>query len=54
MLRKVIDAEGRDWDQLIPHILFVYREVPQVSTGLNPTHLRTDYRKYTFIIVTYQ
>ena len=39
MLRKVIDAEGRDWDQLIPYTLFAYREVPQVSTGFSPFEL---------------
>ena len=33
MLRKVADDEGKDWDKLLPYILFAYREVPQASTG---------------------
>ena len=36
MLRKIIDEEGRDWDKLVPYILFAYREVPQSSTGFSP------------------
>ena len=36
MLRKMIDEEGRDWDKLVPYILFAYREVPQSSTGFSP------------------
>ena len=36
MLRKMIDEEGRDWDKLVPYILFAYREVPQSSTEFSP------------------
>ena len=39
ILRKVATKEGRDWDKLIPYILFAYRKVPQVSTGLSPFKL---------------
>ena len=36
MLRKVATDDGKDWDKLIPALLFAYREVPQESTGLSP------------------
>ena len=36
MLRKMIDTDGKDWDQLIPYLLFSIREVPQASTGFSP------------------
>ena len=39
MLRKVATKEVRDWDKLIPYILFAYREVPQASTGFLPFEL---------------
>ena len=39
MLRKTIDEEGKDWDKLIPYLLFAYREVPQASTGFSPFEL---------------
>ena len=39
MLRKVADNEGKDWDKLLPYILFAYREVPQASTRFSPPKL---------------
>lgn len=33
MLRKT--ADGKDWDKMIPYLLFAYREVPQSSTGFS-------------------
>ena len=39
MLRKVAAEEGRDWDRLLPYLLFAYREVPQASTGFSPFEL---------------
>lgn len=36
MLRKVIERDGRNWDQLLPHLMFSVREVPQASTGFSP------------------
>ena len=33
MLKKTASEEGKDWDKLIPFLLFAYREVPQESTG---------------------
>ena len=35
MLKKVIAQDGRDWDLLIPYVLFAIREVPQASTGFS-------------------
>ena len=39
MLRKYATEAGRDWDRLIPYVLFAYREVPQSSTGFSPFEL---------------
>ena len=33
------DKEGKDWDCLIPYLLFAYREVPPASTGFSPFEL---------------
>ena len=38
MLRKTA-LEGKDWDQLLPYLLFAYREVPQATTGFSPFEL---------------
>ena len=34
MLRIVIQEERRDWNTLVPFVLFAYHEVPQNSTDL--------------------
>ena len=39
MLRKTAKEEGKDWDRLVPYLLFAYREVPQASTGFSPFEL---------------
>ena len=39
MLRKAVTDEGKDWDKLVPYLLFAYREVPQASTGFSPFEL---------------
>ena len=39
MLRKAVDDEGKDWDRLLPYLLFAYREVPQASTEFSPFEL---------------
>ena len=39
MLKKAADEEGRDWDRLLPYLLFAYREVPKASTGFSPFEL---------------
>ena len=30
---------GKDWDKLLPYLLFAYREVLQASTGFSPFEL---------------
>jgi len=35
MLRKLISKEGHNWDSMLPYVLFVYREVPQSTTGFS-------------------
>lgn len=39
MLRKTATEEGKDWDKLIPYVLFAYSKVPQESTGFSPFEL---------------
>ncbi len=39
MLRRVIAEDGRDWDLMIPYVLFRVREIPQASTGFTPFEL---------------
>uniref|UniRef100_A0A8C5QMW5 Gypsy retrotransposon integrase-like protein 1 n=1 Tax=Leptobrachium leishanense TaxID=445787 RepID=A0A8C5QMW5_9ANUR len=39
MLRKVIDKDGKNWDHLLPYLMFSIREVPQSSTGFSPFEL---------------
>ena len=39
MLRKAATDEGKDWDRLLPYLLFAHREVPQASTGFSPFEL---------------
>ena len=36
MLRKSAQEGSKDWDKLLPFILFAYREAPQESTGFSP------------------
>ena len=39
MLKKTANKEGKNWDELLPYLLFAYREVPQASTGFSPFEL---------------
>ncbi|KAI2645182.1 Retrovirus-related Pol polyprotein [Labeo rohita] len=39
MLRKVAAEDKKDWDLLLPYVLFGVREVPQASTGFTPFEL---------------
>ncbi|XP_026116332.1 uncharacterized protein LOC113094960 [Carassius auratus] len=39
MLRRVVAEDGRDWDLMLPYVLFGIREVPQASTGFTPFEL---------------
>ncbi len=39
MLRRVAADDPRNWDQMLPYVLFGIREVPQASTGFTPFEL---------------
>ena len=42
MLKKSLGQKGsnaKNWDTLLPYLLFAYREVPQSSTGFSPFEL---------------
>uniref|UniRef100_A0A8C1LPZ1 Gypsy retrotransposon integrase-like protein 1 n=1 Tax=Cyprinus carpio TaxID=7962 RepID=A0A8C1LPZ1_CYPCA len=39
MLRRVTAEDNRDWDKMLPYVLFGVREVPQASTGFTPFEL---------------
>ena len=39
MLKKVLLQERRQWDKMLPMVLFAYREVPQEATGFSPFEL---------------
>ena len=39
MLRRTVTQEGKDWDRLLPYLLFAHREVPQASMGFSPFEL---------------
>ena len=32
MLKKAMDTDGKNWDQLLSHVMFAVREVPQASS----------------------
>ena len=34
-----MDVDGKNWDQLVPHVLFAIREVPQASMGFSSFEL---------------
>ena len=44
MLRKTAVMEGKDWDKMLPYVLFAYREMPQASMGFSPIELLYDRR----------
>ncbi|CAM5142308.1 unnamed protein product [Natator depressus] len=39
MIRQVVSRDGKDWDTLLPYLMFAIREVPQASTGFPPFEL---------------
>ena len=39
LLRTTVNEEGQNWDKLLPHLMFAYREVQQASTGFSPFKL---------------
>ena len=44
MLCKWIDVDGKNWDQLLPYVLFSIMEVPESSTGFSPFELLYGWR----------
>ncbi|KAG6939748.1 hypothetical protein G0U57_021730, partial [Chelydra serpentina] len=36
MIRKVVSRDGKDWDTLLPYLMFAIQEVPQASTEFSP------------------
>lgn len=36
MVHRVVNVEGRNWDLLLPYMIFAIREAPQVSTEVMP------------------
>ena len=43
MLKKVLVRESHSWGQMVPYVLFAYKEVPQESTRLS--HFELIYSK---------
>ena len=39
MIKKFVTEKDKDWDKLLPYLLFGHREVPQASTGFSPFEL---------------
>ena len=39
MIRRFAQEAPGEWDELLPYLLFSYREVPQASTGFSPFEL---------------
>ena len=39
MLKRVLQTGGRQWDKLLPYVLFTYRDMPHESTGYSPFKL---------------
>ena len=39
MLAKVVNKNGKDWDELLGPVLFAYRTAPQASSGDTPFSL---------------
>jgi transposase InsO family protein len=39
MLKKDIERDARNWDQLLAHLMFSVREEPQAPTGFSPFEL---------------
>ncbi len=44
MLRRVASEDKRDWDLMLPYVLFGIREVPQASTSFTPFELLFDWQ----------
>ena len=54
MLRRVLVDDGGvgEWDNLLPYVLFAYREVPQATTGFRLFELifGTDVRGLLYVL----
>ena len=39
MLKCYVKDDDKEWDKILPYVLFAYREVPEASTGFSPFEL---------------
>ena len=39
MIKRVVQDQPKNWDRMIPSVLFAYRELPNASTGFSPFEL---------------
>ena len=44
VLKKLTSKNQKNWDDVLPYLLFAYREVPQESTGFAPFELLYGHR----------
>jgi len=44
MIRSLIESNEKDWDEVLPFVLFSYRECPHESLGFSPFELLYTYR----------
>ncbi len=51
MLRRVVVEDKRDWDLMIPYVLFGIHKVPQASTGFTPFELLFGWQPRCFLDV---
>lgn len=51
MLRRTIERDGQNWDQLFPFLMFAISEVPLASTGFSPFELLFSHRPWGLLDV---
>ena len=39
LLRKLVSKKGRNWERLLPYVLFACHEIPQSTIGFSPFEL---------------
>jgi hypothetical protein len=44
MIRALVEEQDKDWDELLPFVMFSYRECPHESLGFSPFELIYTYR----------
>ena len=44
MIRALIESHDKDWDEVLPFVLFSYRECPHENLGFSPFELLFTYR----------